>query len=101
HGLYIRAYVNDKSPLADYVKSSLDGNLKNTCPELTAETRQQKIAAWLETLRQQGTASDYLYGQIIRFWKGRSHSGLDHMPAYNPQVTDPLVMKTMLARIRA
>ena len=47
HDLFIRAYVDDKQPLDDYVSGTLTANLVHTCPELPAETRRQKIAAYL------------------------------------------------------
>jgi methylase of polypeptide subunit release factors len=95
------AFVNTKSPIADYIKFTLDGNLKNTCPELSSRDRAQKIAAWQESLRQQQVPASFLYGQIIRFWKGRAETGITHMPAYNPLNTDPLVVRTMQAKIMA
>ncbi|HKP71564.1 MAG TPA: methyltransferase [Pyrinomonadaceae bacterium] len=101
HNLCIRSYVNDKFTLDEYIVATLDGNLINTCPELTVEQRQQKIAAWQEELRQKGVEAGYIYGQILRFWKGRPEVGMTNLPSYNPYMTDPLVSKAMQAKASA
>jgi len=101
HRLCIRAYVNDKFTLDEYVTSTLEGNLINTCPELSADERREKTAAWREELRDRGVSAEYLYGQIIRFWNGRAEVGLANLPAYNPYLSDPLVAKATQAKLMA
>jgi hypothetical protein len=91
HDLFIRAYVDDKHPLDDYVAGTLAGNLTHTCPELSAETRREKIAAWLRELHRRDIPADFIYSQIIRIWKGRARPGLAVLPAYDPARTDPLI----------
>jgi SAM-dependent methyltransferase len=95
HDLFIRAYVDDKHPLEDYVTGTLTGNLTHTCPELSAETRREKIAGWLRELRRRGIPADFIYSQVIRAWKGRERPGLAVLPAYDPARTDPLVSRAL------
>lgn len=91
HGLRIYSYVNDKTPMDAYVSQVLIPNLMNTCPEVTAEQREAKVAAWREELRRRAVPAEYIYGQIIRFWKGRPEVGVAHLPVYNPDLSDPLL----------
>jgi hypothetical protein len=85
--------VSDKLPISDYIESSLEGNLANTCPDLSRNDRRAKISAWQEDLNQRGVQADYIYAQVIHFWKGRSESGIKSLPAYNPYATDPLMKR--------
>lgn len=96
HGLHIRAWVSDKSPTSAYMEGGLDLNLRNTCPEVKEEERQQKIASWYEGLKEQGIQADYTYWQILHFRKTEEHPGLLSLPFYNPVSTDPLVALTAL-----
>lgn len=98
HQLRIRAYVNDKFTIDDYISANLDGNLLNTCPELTPKQRQEKITAWQDDLRRRNVRADYMYGQILRFWKGKVDVGMANLPTYNPTMTDPLVARASVAK---
>lgn len=100
HGLHIRAWVNDKVPMASYIKDGLDINIRHTCPEISTAEREKKIAEWLEDLRRRGVASSHTYAQIISFQKGRGGAGVINLPVYNPYMTDPLVAKTSLPGAR-
>jgi SAM-dependent methyltransferase len=98
HHLFIRAYVDDKHPLDDYVHGTLAGNLAHTCPELPAEDRRKRIAGWLRELRRRGVPTDYIYSQIVRIWSGHGRAGLAVLPAYDPARTDPLVSRVLRRR---
>lgn len=101
HNLRIRAFVHDKATIDEYINATLNGNLLNTCPELTADQRQQKITAWQEDLKQREVLSDFMYGQIVRFWKGKSEAGMANFPSYNLSTTDPLVARAINAKFSA
>lgn len=101
HKLLLCAYVGDKIPLADYISVFLERKLAWARPDLSSEARQQALASWQKTLQQQDIPADFVYEQLVRFWKGHGEFGLTHMPIYNPELTDPLVMKTTVAQLRA
>jgi Methyltransferase small domain len=101
HELYFRSYVNDKFPLSEYMKVTLDGNLSTTCPEVSPEERKRKIAAWQVELQRLGVPADYVYSQIIHFRKGVGEAKLIQLPGYNPYMTDPLVVNSSLAKASA
>lgn len=90
-GMRIYSYVNDKTSIDYYVSQTLIPNIINTCPEVTAEQRDAKVAAWREELRRRAVPAEYVYGQILRFWKGKPEVGIAHLPVYSPHLTDPLL----------
>jgi SAM-dependent methyltransferase len=98
HRLFIRAHVDDKHPIDDYVTGTLTGNLIHTCPELPAAERQARIEGWLNDLRWRGIPAEFIYGQLLRVWKGRDEVGLAILPAYDPIRTDPLVARALAVR---
>lgn len=100
-GLLVRAFVNEKFRMSDYVNITLRDNLKFTCPELSSQERQEKTAAWQAELQRREVAADYLYSQIIRFSKCPEQKGVVNIPSYNPSITDPLVLRASMARARA
>ena len=101
HDLFIRAYVDDKHPWSEYVEATLLPNLRTTCPELSAVEREGRIAAWEAELKRRSIPADFIYGQILRVWQGRSPGGLVILPAYDPISTDPLLARARMARHRA
>jgi SAM-dependent methyltransferase len=92
-GLFIRAHIDDKQPMADYIAHTLTGNLINTCPGLSAGERDAKIAAWLRALADRGVPADMVYGELIRIRRAPDHPGLAVLPAYDPRQRDPLVSR--------
>jgi len=97
-GLAVSAYVTDKSPIRDYMDRFLEGNLKNTCPEIPAELRKQKIETWRQELSERNVPAEYLYDQIIRFSKNSAAPGLRTIPVYDPRLTDPLYKRIAVAQ---
>jgi SAM-dependent methyltransferase len=98
HNLCIRAYVTEKAPIDQYIDQALDKNLSWTSPELTATERQAKIGEWQAELGRQGVPAEYIYGQILRFWKGRPEVGMAHIASYEPTLTDPLMSRASAAK---
>lgn len=91
HGMRIYSYVNDKTPFELYVTQALIPNVIHSCPEVSAEQLDERVAAWREELRRQAVPAEYIYGQILRFWKGKPEVGMAHLPVYSPHMTDPLL----------
>ncbi len=97
----VRAFIDGKIPMADYVSGGLDSNLARSCPELSEKERGQKAKDWLDSLSKRGVAAEYVYSQILRFWGGeqkpqvfwrsKDEPAYSHCALYDKDMTDPLV----------